>query len=502
MSEHARSGEAPVGPHAATPTPGRTLGSQLRRRARDFVAILTLIVVAAVVGGYILSQERLTFPSWVPVIGSSFYTLNGEFQTAQAVTPGQGQAVTIAGVKVGEIASVRLSNGLALVTMHIDPADAPVYRDATMLLRPKSQLKDMTVELSKGTPAAGRLSSGGVIPVAQTSPDINFDEILSALDGDSRAYLQELIGSGGQALAGQGNVLSSALRRLDPTARDLQQINGLLVARRNNIARVIHNVSILTAAVGTRDTQLASLVNASDAVLGTFRHQDVALQQALGQLPGVLGQTRSSLGKLTGAADQLGRALGGLQPAARALGPGLKASASFFKATSGTLESQIGPFAKAAQPLAASLTPAARTLAAASPDLTTGFSVLGEFLNELAYEPGATQPGFLFYLDWANHNLDSVLSTADADGPMRQGLLLFNCPSLQLLGGAANVNANVKLLLGLLNPPPTSQVCAGQGSTGVVTLPGGASTASVRSAGASGSTLTGVPRSALAGKRG
>ena len=67
-----------------------------------------MIVIAAVVGGYILAHENLKLPGWVPVLGRNYYTLKADFQTAQAVTPGQGQAVTIAGAKIGEIASVDL----------------------------------------------------------------------------------------------------------------------------------------------------------------------------------------------------------------------------------------------------------------------------------------------------------------------------------------------------------------------------------------------------------
>ena len=37
--------------------------------------------------------------------------LKADFQTAQAVTPGQGQSVTIAGAKIGEISSVTLHEG-------------------------------------------------------------------------------------------------------------------------------------------------------------------------------------------------------------------------------------------------------------------------------------------------------------------------------------------------------------------------------------------------------
>ncbi len=131
------------------------------------------------------SHENLKLPSWVPVLGKSYFTLKADFQTAQAVTPGQGQAVTIAGAKIGEIASVDLQNGVATVTMHLVPkyAQGRIYKNATMLLRPKTQLQDITVEVDPGTPASGDLSSGATIGLSQTAPNIDFDEFLAGLDG-------------------------------------------------------------------------------------------------------------------------------------------------------------------------------------------------------------------------------------------------------------------------------------------------------------------------------
>ena len=52
-------------------------------------------------------------------MGTDFFEVKAEFSTAQAVTPGQGQTVDIAGVPVGEIKKVDLEDGRAVVTMSI-----------------------------------------------------------------------------------------------------------------------------------------------------------------------------------------------------------------------------------------------------------------------------------------------------------------------------------------------------------------------------------------------
>ena len=74
--------------------------------------------------------------------------IDAEFRSAQAVTPGQGQTVTIAGVKVGEIGEVSLENGPRRGGDGPRSRQAgPVYRNAHLLLRPKTGLNDMSIQL-------------------------------------------------------------------------------------------------------------------------------------------------------------------------------------------------------------------------------------------------------------------------------------------------------------------------------------------------------------------
>ena len=98
---------------------GLGVGDQIRRYRTAFIAVIPMVLIAAFVGGYILAHENLKLPGWVPVLGKSYFTLKADIQTAQAVTPGQGQAVTIAGAKIGEIASVDLHQGVGVITMHL-----------------------------------------------------------------------------------------------------------------------------------------------------------------------------------------------------------------------------------------------------------------------------------------------------------------------------------------------------------------------------------------------
>ena len=103
------------------------------------------------------------------------FQLQAAFSTAQAVTPGQGQTVRVSGVRVGDITKVGLKDGHAVVTLDLDPQYKDlVHTDAHALLRPKTGLKDMFIELDPGTRsrAAGqaRLDAAGRQHAARRQP--------------------------------------------------------------------------------------------------------------------------------------------------------------------------------------------------------------------------------------------------------------------------------------------------------------------------------------------
>ena len=70
----------------------------LRTYTRDFIAILVLGVIGILALFVILSQQSTALPAWFPILGEDRFELKTEFQTAQAVTPGQGQTVNLSGV--------------------------------------------------------------------------------------------------------------------------------------------------------------------------------------------------------------------------------------------------------------------------------------------------------------------------------------------------------------------------------------------------------------------
>lgn len=450
------------------------MSKAIRTYSRD-VLFLTLIgILAALVAGYILSNQRLTLPKWVPLVGSDYVNYKVELPTAQSLTPGQGQTVNVAGVSVGEITRVDLEDGRALVTVKIKRKYTPIYKDATILVRPKTGLNDMIFELSPGSRSKGALADDGKgrIPVSQTLPNVNLDEILASLDADTRDYLTLLVGGAAEGLKGRSGDLAATLKRLAPTNRDIEKIAGLLAERRGNLRRTIHNFSALSTALGGKDRQLAQLVRSSNAVFTAFANQDARLRETLRELPPTLQATQSGLTKANTFAQVGGRALSALRPGARALGPSLRQTRPFLRQTTPIIRDRLRPFSRDALPTIRSLRPAAADLAGVTPNLTESLRVVNTLLNTLAYDkPGDGNESYLFWLAWANHLGNTVFATQDAQGPIRRGLLTISCSGLETLDQLAQVNDQLGLIIRLLDPPRNSAVCPKTSQAGTGTQP-------------------------------
>jgi phospholipid/cholesterol/gamma-HCH transport system substrate-binding protein len=414
----------------------------IRKHLGDFLAILALVALATGTAGYILTQERFRFP----LISEKPFDVQADFTTAQAVMPGQGQTVRIAGVKVGNIGKVQLINGRARVTFEIDKKYAKrIHSDATALLRPKTGVKDMFVELDPGTKSAPAMKANEVIPVQNTAPDVNPDEVLSTLDGDTRSYLQLLVNGLGNGLNGRGKDLRNVFERLGPTHRDLARVATAVAARRQNLRRLVHNYGDLMNTLSTKDKEIARLVDEANAVFDSFASEKDNLATAVARLPGALNQTSNTLQKVNSYSQTLGPALQSLRPPFRKLDSANKAVLPFVKEATPELQNQIRPFVRTARPYVRdNLRPAAVNLAKAVPDLTSSFHELNRFFNMAAFNPNgkekltgdkskdlARDEGYLYWLAWVAQNSNSLFSTSDAGGPFRRIILNLNCNTIK-----------------------------------------------------------------------
>jgi phospholipid/cholesterol/gamma-HCH transport system substrate-binding protein len=434
----------------------------LRAHIRDVLAIIGLILAGLFAVTVILVNQRANLPSWVPVIGNDFFHLEADFSTAQAVTPGQGQSVDIAGIKVGEVSAVNLEDGHAVVSMSIDNKYAPLIHDnASALLRPKTGLNDMVVEIDPGTQAAPEVQEDSTVSLASTKPQVNPDEILASLDADTQQFLKLLLANGAEALdpaKGRDIKLSNALRRLDPFARDIARISGALATRRQNIASSIHNFQLISTELGKRDQDVVNFVDSSDAVLASFAKEQASIRSAVQELPGTLKEAKGSLKSANELALQSGPALKKLIPGAKATAPALRALRPFFQETAGPIQNQIRPFTKQIASPVQHVAQIGQGLGIATPGLKVGFTRLNDGLNSLAYNPPGDAEGYLFYVPWLNHDLTANYMLQDAYGPIRRGLVQESCGTAQTAEQTLLAEPYLRLLYQLTGQPRSAKI--------------------------------------------
>ena len=131
--------------------------------------------------------------------------------------------------------------------MEIEPKGLPIHSDATLKIRPRIFLEgNWFVELQPGSPSAPTLSSGATIPITQTSDPVQLDQVLDALNTDTRANLQDFLQGYGDGLTRKPDAAENAEQ--DPDVYGLNGAQALnktyhraprrrCVARRSSIRR-------------------------------------------------------------------------------------------------------------------------------------------------------------------------------------------------------------------------------------------------------------------------
>lgn len=406
---------------AAPPDGGR--GSRLRSGieriknepglGRNVIALLVVMVLGLICGGYILSQQRFV-PPWADET-----LVYATFSEAPALAPGRGQEVRMSGVPVGDIRTSELSpEGNALVLMAIDRSryDGPVYDDATVVLRPKSPLNEMYIEMDPGTAAGRPLEQYGVLPVANAKPPVQVDAALAQLDQNSLAAVQSLLEASDVALATAPQDLPGGLRATTEVVNRLKPVVDQLDLRRDNLARLITSIGQLSTAVGGDEKRLTALANSLSTTLKTVSAQSDALRDSLNQLPGVVDNLGAATGNVAQLSDQLDPTL----DIVRAASQELPSALGRLNDTVGTLDTTIDkarPVAQKLRPVAADLRPFVGDLNATLPDLQ---SISGRLDPVTA---GLEQ--YLPDLNAFVYQTSSVTSLRDANGGILRGLLQF-----------------------------------------------------------------------------
>jgi phospholipid/cholesterol/gamma-HCH transport system substrate-binding protein len=196
------------------------------------------------------------------------YQLQAVFTDASGVF--RGDAVKLAGVDIGRVASAHIENGRAVVDFNLNE-DVKLTNDSIVAIRWRNVLGQRFLYVYPGTGEGQALEDGDRIPLAQTQTA-----------GDIGAFL---------------NHLGPVLRAIDADKANafLEAVNTALTGNEGNIASLVTDGATLATQLADMDEQIKSLITSSNTVLSTYASQD----QALGSIIDNLDIVAARLGLMT-----------------------------------------------------------------------------------------------------------------------------------------------------------------------------------------------------------
>lgn len=293
------------------------------------------LVLAALVAAFLLYRavdERAS--------GGDGYRVYAMFDDASGLIT--KSRVTIAGISVGSIDSIRLVEGRARVDMTIHD-DVEIFEDSGIRRISASLLGEYLLAITPGTPGGRRLVDGDEILAAESAPAMG--DIMSDVGAIARsvrrvaAQLETTFGTdeGGRQMAEALRNLSEALAAVNRTIqanqyvvdRTLENIEGITSDARPRLEDILANVDAIStearriledneedisAGVGEVDDTIASIHRASEELEDVLADiEEVTDRTARGE--GAIGRLTSDdhlIDEVESTVDGIGDFIGGI----------------------------------------------------------------------------------------------------------------------------------------------------------------------------------------------
>jgi phospholipid/cholesterol/gamma-HCH transport system substrate-binding protein len=266
---------------------------------------------------------------------SSPYEMKAVFATVnnlQAKSP-----VRIAGIEVGKVTKIeplRQAGGGARVTMQINKKGLPIHEDAQLKVRQRIFLEgNFFVDIRPGSPSAPVLHDGGTIPINQTAAPVQFGQVLTALQSDTRQDLKTFLYEYQKGLSGKGaRGFNRSIPYWLPAYKGTALANDASLGEEpaKDLQRVLRGQQRTAAGLDSDQEALKDLVSNFNTTAGALASQDVALEASVPALRDTLRVAQPTLRDLDNALPSLRTFAVDALPGVRSSNPTLKASLPFI----------------------------------------------------------------------------------------------------------------------------------------------------------------------------
>jgi phospholipid/cholesterol/gamma-HCH transport system substrate-binding protein len=246
--------------------------------------------------------------------------------------------VRIAGVEVGKVTKVEAvedGEGAAQVTMEVQDKGLPIKEDAELKIRPRIFLEgNFFVDLEPGSPSSPELDKNEVIPVSQTAAPVQFGDLLTALQRDTRTDLQTFLREYSKGLSdGGAEGFNQAIHYWEPAYRNNSLANDATLGQDpdRDLHRVLKGQQETFAALVKDEHSLKDLITNFNVTAGALAREDVALAASIPALRDTLRVGQPALGSLNDALPHLRAFAHDALPGVRSSDETLAASLPFIE---------------------------------------------------------------------------------------------------------------------------------------------------------------------------
>jgi phospholipid/cholesterol/gamma-HCH transport system substrate-binding protein len=369
---------------------------ELQRYNPLLLGIIVVVVVALV--AYFGFTKTIPFKHG--------FRLKAVFATAVNIHP--KSPVRVAGVDVGKVSSIARTGKAGLVTMEIESKGLPIHSDATLKIRPRIFLEgNWFVELQPGSPSAGTLSSGATVPITQTSDPVQLDQVLDALNTDTRSNLQTFLIEYGAALTQKPTAAQNAEQ--DPEVREINAAQALNKATHrgptalrgtavinqaitgtepHDLSKLVGGIGKVTSALNVHEQQLGELIVNFNTFFAAFASQSTALKATVAELPSSLLSIDRGLASLNASFPPTRTFAHDILPGVRATNPTVAAALPWIEQVQASLTpAELGGVAKGL----AAATPSLASLEAEQVPLFKQTELFNKCLTNVLYPAGNTK---------------------------------------------------------------------------------------------------------------
>jgi phospholipid/cholesterol/gamma-HCH transport system substrate-binding protein len=256
--------------------------------------------------------------------GGSSYTVTAAFENASQLVTGNN--VSVAGVPVGSVKRISLSDdGQALVELEIsDDAYTPLPQGthATIRSQSLSGIANRYVDLALPTDPDGRtISPGGEITQADTTSEVDLDQLFNTLDRPTVSSLKRVIRGFARSYDGVGAQANRGFYYLNPFLSTSRRVFGELNSDQANLDSLVVDAAGLTSTLDRKSPEISSLVANLNGMLGTIGEQQTSLASAVSQLPDFMRQFDTTAVNLRATLDDVQPLVDATRPVAPKLQP-------------------------------------------------------------------------------------------------------------------------------------------------------------------------------------